>query len=220
MEISIFKAPMWAPRSQAIAYGCTANMICLPIQALEFLQGPAQTPPSPGHLSQQSSQNYLPPVLTNSLIYWADMGIMPNQWQDCPRTFQALVHRCYSPQKPWDRDNAASLESQETRVHLSGHQCMHVPPSRTLRLSMTEARNSSLSPCSKGYGTFFSFLKYYYYNASGTMVGASNPRSWANTSREIAKFKTNLGNSEKLSQNTVEKRGGGFQVCLSDRALM
>lgn len=69
MEISIFKAPMWAPRSQAIAYGCTANMICLPIQALEFLQGPAQTPPSPGHLPQQSSQNYLPPVLTNSLIY-------------------------------------------------------------------------------------------------------------------------------------------------------
>lgn len=53
------------------------------------------------------------------------------------------------------------------------------------------------------------------------MVDASNPRSWANTSREIAKFKTNLGNSEKLSQNTVEKGGwGGFQVCLSDRALV
>lgn len=46
------------------------------------------------------------------------------------------------------------------------------------------------------------------------MVDASNPRSWANTSREIAKFKTNLGNSEKLSQNTVEKEGGGFK-CFS-----
>lgn len=38
------------------------------------------------------------------------------------------------------------------------------------------------------------------------MVDACNPRSWADTSRETAKFKANLGNSEKLSQNSGEKK--------------
>lgn len=33
-------------------------------------------------------------------MYWADTGIMPTQWQDCPRTFQALVHGCYSLRNP------------------------------------------------------------------------------------------------------------------------
>lgn len=146
-------------------------------------------------------------------IYWADMGIMPNQWQDCPRTVQALVPRCYSPQKPWDRDNAAFLESQESRVHLSGHQWMHLPPSRTLRLSMTEARDSPLSPYSKGYGTFFSFLKYYYYNISGTMVDACTPRSWADTSREIASSKPTWATQIKSKHSG--KKGGGNCKCVS-----
>lgn len=44
------------------------------------------------------------------------------------------------------------------------------------------------------------------------MVDACNPRSWADTSRETAKFKANLGNSEKLSQNTVEERVGVASV--------
>lgn len=43
---------LWEPRSQAITCGCTATMTRLPIQALKFLQGPAQTLPSPGHFPQ------------------------------------------------------------------------------------------------------------------------------------------------------------------------